>query len=92
MKRNLFIALSILIMTYSCNSKPDNPFFAEFDTHNGIPPFDQIRNEHFMPAFEEAMKQQNKEVEAIINNSETPTFENTVFSMDHSVKMLIRVS
>ena len=79
-------------MTYSCNSKPDNPFFAEFDTPNGIPPFDQIRNEHFMPAFEEAMKQQNKEVEAIINNSETPTFKNTVVAMDHSGKMLIRVS
>lgn len=92
MKRKLFIVLSILIMAYSCNSKPDNPFFAEFDTPNGIPPFDQIKTEHFMPAFEEGIKQQNTEIETIINNSEAPTFENTIVAIDNTGKMLGRVS
>ena len=47
-------------MVYSCNTTSnkdgkDNPFFSEFDTPEGVPPFDKIKAEHFMPAFEEAM-------------------------------------
>lgn len=72
MKKILFI-LSILIMVYSCNTTSNkdgkaNPFFSEFDTPEGVPPFDKIKAEHFMPAFEEAMKRHNAEIDSIINN------------------------
>lgn len=81
-------------MLYSCNDKKasSNPFFSEFDTEYSLPPFDQIKTEHFLPAFEEGMKQQSAEVEAIVNNPDVPTFENTIVAMEHTGKMLRRVS
>lgn len=96
MNKFLFI-ISFLIMVYSCNMNTsskdaDNPFFAEFDTPNGVPPFDKIKAEHFMPAFEEAIKQHDAEIDSIVNNTEAPTFENTVVALDESGRMLDRVS
>lgn len=70
----------------------DNPFFSEFKTPNGVPPFDLIKVEHFMPAFEQGMKQQMEEIDAIINNPEKPTFENTLVAFDETGQMLSRVS
>lgn len=82
-------------MVYSCNTTDkkadDNPFFSEYTTPNGVPPFDKIEAEHYMPAFEEAMKQHNTEIEAIVNNTESPTFENTIVALDNSGRMLDRV-
>ena len=93
MKKILFL-LSFAIMLYSCNDKKasSNPFFAEFDTEYGLPPFDKIKVEHYMPAFEEGMKQESAEVDAIVNNTEAPTFENTIVALEQSGKMLKRVS
>lgn len=97
MKKFLFI-FSLLIMIYSCNKSTtdkkdaDNPLFSEFNTPNGVPPFDKIKAEHYMPAFEEAMKRQVMEIDSIINNGETPTFENTIVALDESGRMLSRVS
>lgn len=94
MKKYLII-LSLVIMTASCNktsSGGDNPFFSEFDTPHGVPPFDKIKTEHYMPAFEEGMKQHSAEIEAIINNSEEPNFENTIVALDYAGEMLDRVS
>ena len=77
-KRILFI-ISILIMVYSCtntsNSRKDNPFFSEYTTPNGVPPFDKIKAEHYLPAFEEAMIRHNAEIDSIVNNTEVPTFK-----------------
>lgn len=96
MKKFLFI-FSLLIMVYSCNSTStnkdsQNPFFSEFDTPNGVPPFDKIKAEHYLPAFEEGMKQQAAEIDAIVNNPEKATFENTLVALDESGKTLSRVS
>lgn len=97
MKKFLFI-FSLFIMIYSCNNtttsnmEADNPFFSDFDTPNGVPPFDVIKAEHFMPAFEEAMKRHNAEIEAIVSNTEAPTFENTIVALDQSGRMLGKVS
>lgn len=96
MKKILFI-LSFLIMAYSCNNTSnngtkDNPFFSEFDTPEGVPPFDKIKAEHFMPAFEEGMKRHNAEIDSIVNNAEPATFENTIVALDESGRMLDRVS
>ncbi|MDR1881416.1 MAG: M3 family metallopeptidase [Prevotella sp.] len=95
MKTFLF-TVGFLIMVYSCNTtgagEADNPFFSEFDTPNGVPPFDRIKTEHYMPAFEEGMKRQMAEIDSIVNKPEAPTFENTVVALDESGRMLGRVS
>ncbi|MBK5721028.1 M3 family metallopeptidase [Dysgonomonas sp. Marseille-P4677] len=96
MKKFLFF-FSLLIMVYSCNTTSqkeasDNPFFSEFSTPNGVPPFDKIKAEHFLPAFEEGMKQHNIEIDSIVNNPEAPTFENTIVALDESGRMLDRVN
>lgn len=78
-------------MAVSCDKNRDNPFFSEFKTLHGVPPFDKIKVEHYVPAFEEAMRQNNAEIDAIVNNSEEPTFENTIVALDQSGEMLDRV-
>jgi peptidyl-dipeptidase Dcp len=64
---------------------------AEFNTPFGAPPFDQIDNEHFLPAYEEAIRQHKIEIEAIINNSEAPDFENTIVAYDNAGELLSRI-
>lgn len=93
--RKSFFILSLLIMTFSCSKNAtdqDNPFFSEFTTPHGVPPFDKIRVEHYMPAFEEGMKRHNEEIATIVNNTDEATFENTVVALDQSGKMLDQVS
>lgn len=70
----------------------DNPFLSEYTTPFGVPPFDQIRLEHFKPAFLQGMEEESKEVEAIINQSAEPDFENTIVALDQSGKLLRKVS
>lgn len=55
-------------------------------------PFDKIRTEHYMPAFQAGMKAQLEEIDAIVNNPEAPTFENTIVALDHSGRLLERVA
>ncbi len=85
-----FIAIGLML--WSCAKEESNPFFSEYDTPFGVPPFSKIKEEHFMPAFKEGMKQQKREIEAIINNPETPTFENTIEAMERSGALLTKVS
>ena len=93
------IALSVITLA-SCSTKnepkteaePKNPFLTEYTTPFQVPPFDQIKNEHYLPAFEAGMKEQLAEVEAIIGNAETPTFQNTILPFDKSGETLDRVS
>jgi len=88
----LFLSAAVLLMS-ACNckkcNKADNPFFEEYTTPFQVPPFDKIENEHYMPAFEEGMKQQNEEIAAILANTEEPTFENTILPYDKSGKLFI---
>ncbi len=79
------------MITVSC-ADTQNPFFAEFDTPYGVPPFDKIKTEHYMPAFIEGMRQDSLEIEAIANNPEPPTFANTIEALEYSGEMLDRVS
>jgi len=69
-----------------------NPFFETYKTPHQTIPFNEIKTEHYFPAFEEAMKQHTKEVEAIINNPAVPTFENTIVALDRSGALLTKVS
>ncbi|MCF0206237.1 MAG: peptidase M3, partial [Bacteroidales bacterium] len=97
MKKNitLLTALTLLFMVSSCKKESEkaqtNPLLAEWTTEFGVPPFDQIKTEHYIPAFEEAMKMQKAEIDAIVNNSEAPTFANTIEALEESGSMLSRV-
>ncbi len=79
------------VMLGSCASD-NNPFFEEYSTPYGVPPFDKIKVEHYMPAFEEGIRQDSAEIEAIANNPEKPTFQNTIEAMTNTGKLLNRVS
>ena len=70
----------------------DNPFFSKWDTPYEIPDFSRIKTEHYMPAFMEGMKQQKEWIDNIANNSEEPTFGNTIIPYEYSGEMLQTVS
>lgn len=85
------IALTLVAMT-ACNTHNDNPFLNEYNTPFGTVPFDRIKIEHYKPAFEAGIAEQKAEIEAIVNNSETPTFANTILAYDKSGETLAKVS
>jgi peptidyl-dipeptidase Dcp len=68
-----------------------NPLLQPWNTPYGLPPFEQIRAEHFEPAFDEALKQHRAEVDAIGAHPEPATFDNTIAAMDRSGRLLDRV-
>jgi len=70
----------------------DNPFYAESSLPLQFPPFDLIRDEHYLPAFERGMSEQLAEVAAITAQPEAPTFENTVLPLERSGRLLNRVA
>ena len=78
------------MMVAACKDK--NPFLAEWNTPYGIPPFDQIKTEDYIPAIKEGIEQQKKELDAIINNPEAPDFANTIAAFDLSGELLAKVS
>jgi peptidyl-dipeptidase Dcp len=82
----------IILAVYMYGQDMKNPFFEEWNTPFGAPPFDKIKNEHFMPAYLEGMKQHKAEVDAVINNTEEPTFSNTIEAMEKSGGLLTRVN
>ena len=96
MKRILAISLILLAMTqFACTSQKasqQNPLLAEWETPYGVPPFDQIRPEHFLPAFEQAMAEHLAEIELITSAIEEPTFENTILAYDNSGQRLEQVA
>jgi len=94
MKRNLlfFIALSMLIISCQTGGEKVNPFFTDWDTPLGTPPFDKIKNEHFIPAYERGLEEHMADIMAIINNEEEPTFENTIVAYDQAGELLRKVS
>jgi len=69
-----------------------NPLLQPWSTPYGLPPFEQVRAEHFEPAFDEALKQHRAEIDAIGANPEPATFDNTVAAMDRSGRLLDRIS
>ena len=79
-------------MMYSCTTQTEsNPFFSEFQTPDGVPPFDQIKLEHYEPAFRKGMEEQNKLIQAIVDSKEEPNFENVIVAFDNSSPILDRV-
>lgn len=94
MKKVLFILIAFVMISVSCNTevKETNPLLAEWDTPYNVPPFEEVKVEHFVPAFEEAMKQHKAEMEAILSNPEEPTYENTIEAAYYADDLLGKVN
>lgn len=93
--KNIFLIVAAGIFTFTgCKkvTKSDNPFFNEWDTPFEVPPFEQIKTSHYMPAFTRAFEEQKKEIKEIINNQAEPTFDNTIKALEYSGQLLTRVS
>ncbi len=92
LKKNVLI-LAATCMMYSCATQTEeNPFFSEFQTPFGVPPFDQIKLEHYEPAFRKGMEEQNANIQAIIENTDAPTFDNVIVALDNSSPIFDRVA
>jgi peptidyl-dipeptidase Dcp len=89
--KKLFLLMFIAGLLCSCLKQEENPLLSEFDTPFQVPPFDKIQEEHYLPAFKEGMELQNMEIEAIVNNPGTPTFENTIEAMESTGSLLRKV-
>ncbi|MDD4109809.1 MAG: M3 family metallopeptidase, partial [Prolixibacteraceae bacterium] len=99
MKKFIFMAIILGIAIISCqNNKKgsdlnmDNPFFRNWTTTFGVPPFDEIKEEHYLPAVKEGIGQHEKEINNIIDNNAEPTFENTILALDKSGELLDKVT
>lgn len=94
MKKPVLIILTALLMVAACApiTEEKNPFFADYNTPFNVPPFDRITEEHYMPAFEEGMRQHNLEIDTILANEDVVTFENTIEALDYSGFLLRQVS
>ena len=69
-----------------------NPLLVTYKTPHQTIPFNEIKTEHYFPAFEEAMKQHMQNVDAIINNPDVATFDNTIVALEHSGALITKVS
>ena len=96
MKRIIGLLTLFLAMTLVCCKSEkrtgENPFFVEWNTPYGVPPFDRIAPEHFLPALERGMSLHDAEIDAITSNNDEATFENVILAYDNSGKMLAQVS
>lgn len=92
MKKVLTFAFAIMAMTACTTKTGTNPFLTEWDTPYGIPPFDKIQIDDYIPAIKAGIGQQQKEIDAITANPEAPTFENTIVPLELSGNILSKVA
>ena len=83
------VTVMMLGMLTACTS--ENPLLVEQNTPVGVPAFDKVKIEHYLPAFQEAIAANEAEIEAIVNNPEAPTFANTIEALDRSGELLDKV-
>ena len=92
MKRIIMILVSSLLLVTACSKEEKNPFLVDWNTPFETPPFDKIKSEHYLPAFEAAFKNQIEEIDAIVNNADEATFPNTIEALDYSGSLLKKVN
>ena len=95
MRKLIFISALLLIVACQDQSKMDpniNPFFQSWDTAYEVPPFMDIKDEHYMPAYKKGMEENLSEIDVIVNNTEAPTFSNTIEELERTGKLLGKVS
>ena len=94
--RKLFL-ISALLLIVGCqqqsNMDPNiNPFFQEWNTAYEVPPFMDIKDEHYMPAYQKGMEENLSEIDVIVSNPEPPTFANTIEELERTGKLLTKVA
>ena len=99
--KKIFMAIGLTVLLGACNTgskeqatsteATGNPFLAEYTTPFGVPPFEQIKMEHYKPVFLQGMEEQKAEIEAIVNNQAAPDFENTIVALDQSGSLFSKV-
>ena len=96
--RHIISGILVLAFLFSaCNQiskekeMTDNIFLNEWNTPYGVPPFDLIKNEYYLPAYKKAIKLHNREIKDIVESKEAPSFENTIAALDASGELLRRV-
>ncbi|MBI2814186.1 MAG: M3 family metallopeptidase [Opitutae bacterium] len=85
------VLLGFALVAHAADSAP-NPLLTPSPLPYHLPPFEQIKDEHFAPAFELGMAEELKEYDAIANNPAAPTFENTIVAMEMAGQLLERTS
>lgn len=74
------------------NTDSNNPLLTTYETNFGVPPFDLIKDEHFRPAFTEALEQHKAEIDSILSLADPATFQNTIVALENSGQLLTNVS
>ena len=107
MKLNLVLAAAACLAVTACSESPApdaeeavttdfsataNPLLEDWDTPFGVPPLDRISSEDYLPAIRTAMQEQAAEIDAIVANSDAPTFENTIEALERSGSTLSRAN
>ncbi len=83
-KTAIIVAACAAISLTSCKSEMNNPLLTESGLRYEAPAFDKITEDHYLPAFEAAIAEGKKEIEAIVNNPDAPTFENTILELEYA--------
>ena len=93
MKKTLLVLATMAAVACAPKAQKakENPFLTEWDTPYGIPDFSAVEESHYLPAVEAGIEQQQAEIDAIIANTEAPTFENVVAAYEKSGAILDRV-
>jgi len=92
MKKLFIMFLIVSLGVISCKKEScENPFYCDWNTPFEVPPFDKIKFEHFKPAYLKGMEEEMAEVNTIINNTEDPTFDNTIRALQFTGELLTRV-
>lgn len=96
--KKMLVAAGLTIVMSACGSAAkkadvpgENPFLTEYSTPFGVPPFDEIKVEHYKEAFLQGMEEQKKEIDVIVNQRSMPDFENTIAALDQSGRLLSKV-
>lgn len=89
-KKSITLAGLLAVLAVSCTM--ENPLLQESTLPYGAPPFDKIKNEHYLPAFKQGIAEAKAEVDAIVANPEEPTFENTVEALEYGARTYNRVA
>ena len=90
MKKLFIYIASVLALLTACTMQ-NNPLLMESPLPYGAPQFDKISEEHYIPAFKQAIKEGKAEIDAIVNNREAPSFSNTIEALDYAGSALNKV-
>ena len=92
MKKVCLLIVMAGVLLGLCPPQEQNPLLSEFSTPFGVPPFEQIKEEHYLPTFKAGIEQQKQEIAAIVKIRTVPTFDNTIEALEKSGALLDKVS